>query len=302
LKKLKHIWIFSDSIKGHEIQSQALAHALSSHVTLYYCSIRQPWLSFAPRILPRFGKNIVWKNSQPDKQSTPNLIITCGRRMAAIGKFYKRKTGSQHLQILNPGDGAGKYDILVCPEHDNITGDNVITTRGSLHGITDEILTKYKDNHDFANSLVLLLGNPEKKFFTQLDDLKKQIEKNFSKHSVIVCGSRRTPKKYFKVIRQAINDAKIVWLSKEDGENPYLSLLAQGSVFVVTADSINMVSEVCATDKPVIAIAQNAISPKHKRFIQSINERLSQFGNVKEKNVPLNELNRLYEEVAKRLN
>ncbi len=290
MKKLKHIWVFSDSIKGHEVQSLALAHALSSHVTCYYCTIRQPWLSFAPRILPRFGKNIVWKDKMPNTQNPPDLIITCGRRMAAVGKFYKRKTESQHLQILNPGDSISKYDLLVCPEHDNITGDNVITTRGSLHGITDEKLTKYKDNHDYVNSVVLLLGNPEKKFFSQLDNLKNQIQKNFSKHNVVVCGSRRTPKKYFKVIRQTFSDAKTVWLSKEDGENPYLSLLAQGNVFVVTADSINMVSEVCATDKPVIAIAQNAISPKHKRFIQSILQRLSQLDRIKENNQPLDTL------------
>ena len=301
MKKLKHIWIFSDGIKGHEVQSLALANGLSNEILLYHCSLRQPWLSFAPRILPRFGQNIVWKNNKPDIHNSPDLIITCGRRMAAIGKFYKRKTGSQHLQILNPGDNKEKYDILVCPEHDNISGDNVITTRGSLHGITDEKLAKYRDNQDHANSVVLLLGNPEKRFFTQLNGLKKQIKKSLSKHDLIICGSRRTPKRYFKIIKNTFNDAKLVWLSQEDGENPYLSLLAQGRVFLVTADSINMVSEVCATDKPVIAIAQNAISPKHKRFIQSINERLSQFESLKEQNRPLNELNRLLEKVVEKV-
>ena len=95
---------------------------------------------------------------------------------------------------------------------------------------------------------------------------------------------------------------KLEWVNKvASGENPYLSLLAQGRVFLVTADSINMVSEVCATDKPVIAIAQNAISPKHKRFIQSINERLSQFESLKEQNRPLNELNRLLEKVVEKV-
>ncbi len=302
MKKLKYIWVFSDSIKGHEIQSLALAESLSSEVVCFQCTLRQPWLSFAPRVLPRFGRNIVWKNKKPDIQTPPDLIITCGRRMAAIGKFYKRKTDSQHLQILNPGDNKDKYDILVCPEHDNVRGDNVVTTQGSLHGITAEKLAEHQNNFEYANSVVLLLGNPEKKFFKQLDRLKKQIEKNCCINKLVVCGSRRTPKKYFEAIRQTFVGAKKIWLSKADGENPYLSLLAQGDVFVVTADSINMVSEVCATDKPVIAVAQNAISPKHKRFLQSITERLSQFGDLKEKNIPLNELNRLYEEVVKRLN
>ncbi len=263
--------------------------------------IRQPWLSFAPRILPRFGRNIVWKGSKPDIRNPPDLIITCGRRMAAIGKFYKRSTSSQHIQILNPGDGPKKYDILICPEHDNLHGANVITTKGSLHGIMAEKLAEYKINQQYANSVVLLLGNPDEAFFTQLESLKERIQQSFPQYSLIVCGSRRTPEKYFTVIRKTFKGAIQVWLSEEDEENPYLSLLAQGNIFVVTADSINMVSEVCATDKPVIAIAQNAISPKHKRFIQSVNERLSQFETIKEQNTPLNELNRLQEEVTKKL-
>lgn len=301
MKKLKHIWVFSDGVKGHEIQSLALATRLSSHVSLFHCTIRQPWLSFAPRILPRFGRNIVWKDSKADVNNPPDLIITCGRRMAAIGKFYKRSISSQHVQILNPGDSPKKYDILICPEHDNICGRNIITTKGSLHGITDEKLAEYTVNQQYANSVVLLLGNPSKEFFTQLENLKDKIQQNFPQFDLNICGSRRTPEKHFKIIRQTFKDAKMVWLSKEDGENPYLPLLAQGEIFIVTADSINMVSEVCATKKPVIAIAQNTISPKHKHFILSMDKRLSQFENLKETNTSLYVIDNLAQEVMKKL-
>lgn len=274
---LNHIWIFSDSIKGHEVQSLALANRLSTEVSLFHCTIRQPWLSFAPRILPRFGRNIIWKNKKPDVSQMPDAIITCGRRMAAIGKFYKRLLGCKHIQILNPGDNSKKYDILICPEHDGVKGDNVITTQGSLHGISLESLARIKCSDPIDNTVVVFLGNPGKVFFKDLDKLLIDINTNFPKHNLVICGSRRTPKKQHEKIRKVFSQAQLVWLSENDGENPYLKLLACGQVLLVTADSINMLSEACATDKPVIALGGKYISPKHKRFIKSIDERLSLF-------------------------
>ena len=118
MKKLKQAWIFSDSIIGHELQSKALADSICQSTHIYHCGLRQPWLSFAPRILPGFGKNIIWKNSsKPDIKNLPDIIITTGRRMAAIGKHFKRKYHLKHVQILNPKDSPKNYDVLICPEH-----------------------------------------------------------------------------------------------------------------------------------------------------------------------------------------
>ena len=90
-----------------------------------------------------------------------------------------------------------------------------------------------------------------------------------------------------------------MWLDSSDGENPYRNLLACSDVLMVTADSINMVSEACSGDRCVIAIAQNNISPKHKRFIESINKRLSSMDNLKKKNKPLETLDKVVQEVIR---
>ena len=269
---------------GHETQSLALASVLAKNITSFHCAIRQPWLSFTPRILPRFGKNIIWKKQKPDLNQSPDAIITCGRRMAAIGKYYKRLTKSKHVQILNPGDDPEKYDVVVCPEHDALTGGNVVQSKGSLHNISASSLSRDKltcqNSHNiYKNKVVsILLGNPNKTFFKKLNMLSTKIAHHFPKHGLIVCGSRRTPKKYYSKIKRCFSHAQLVWLDG-NSENPYKCLLACSDVFIVTADSINMVSEACATNKPVIAIAQERISPKHKRFIESIDTRLSGFDN-----------------------
>ncbi len=301
MKKFKHIWIFSDSIAGHEIQSKALASKLSDCVTLFHCTIRQPWLSFAPRILPRFGKNIIWEKQQPDTSQQPDVIITCGRRMAAIGKYYKRQLNCKHIQILNPGDNPKKYTVLICPEHDGVKGDNVITTRGSLHGINTARLAEIKCTNHLDNTVAVLLGNPGKQFFVNMDQLALKITKHYPQHNVLICGSRRTPNKYHAQIRNSFNQVQLVWLNEKDGENPYMKLLACSQVLVVSADSINMVSEACATDRPVIVVGKSNMSPKHKRFLDSIEYRLSTFENLKPINKPLNTLGILTQEIKQRL-
>lgn len=301
MKKFNHIWIFSDSIKGHEIQSQALASKLSDQITLYHCTIRQPWLSFAPRILPRFGKNIIWDNTVPDISQSPQAIITCGRRMAAIGKYYKRKLNCKHIQILNPGDNPKKYDLLICPEHDGLKGVNIITTKGSLHNVSIQSLAKINCiKFDESKIISVFIGNPANDFFKQLDLLSSRINQYFPQHQIMICGSRRTPKKFHTIIKNTFSHAKMNWLEDKDGKNPYMDLLACSSVIVVTADSINMVSEACATDKPVIVIAENHISPKHKLFISSIKDRLSKFKDVKCNNIPLVTLDKTVQQILQK--
>jgi mitochondrial fission protein ELM1 len=49
------------------------------------------------------------------------------------------------------------------------------------------------------------------------------------------------------------------------GENPYPSFLAHADVLIVTADSINMTSEACATGRPVY-VFEAKLSDKHARF------------------------------------
>jgi mitochondrial fission protein ELM1 len=270
----------------------AIATKMSSSVQLFHCSIRQPWLSFAPRILPRFGRNIIWEKTFPDLKKPPKLIISCGRRMAAVGKFYKRKTKAKHIQILNPGDNPKKYDVLICPEHDRLTASNIISTKGSLHAITEKYLYTVKNSSENKflqpeKIICLMLGNPARNFFETLVKLHNNIRENFPGFSLIICASRRTPKKHHDRIRQVFSEAHLIWFNEQDGKNPYLNLLASAHVFLVTADSINMMSETCATNKPVVALAKEFVSPKHQAFIQSLDFRLSTLNQLNTNDQPL---------------
>ena len=56
------------------------------------------------------------------------------------------------------------------------------------------------------------------------------------------------------------------------GENPYFGFLAHADQIVVTCDSVSMVSEACATGKPVYVFDLPGGSAKFKRFHQVLRD------------------------------
>ena len=53
------------------------------------------------------------------------------------------------------------------------------------------------------------------------------------------------------------------------GENPYFGYLGLADAIVATADSVNMVTEACATGKPVLVFHPPGGSAKFRRFHRS---------------------------------
>lgn len=295
-----HITIFSDARPGHEIQSLSLAknlcrlaeqHGMEHSLTCHRFAIRQPWLSFAPRVLPRFSRHILWQSSRPSKTRPVDIIITCGRRAAAVGKWFVRAQRQQglhprHIQILNPGDTPTHYDFLLLPDHDLAAqqnkADNIITFTGCLHPVDTHWLEQQRSHwaerlaplKQESPLLALLLGNPGQSFFTrELPEIRQKLAAWHPGARLLVLASHRTPNKARSVIIRTFPDAVLHWLDTTDGENPYAGVLAWADAFAVTADSINMLSEAFATGKPVLPLAVRRVSPKHRRFAATIQAR-----------------------------
>ena len=56
----------------------------------------------------------------------------------------------------------------------------------------------------------------------------------------------------------------------EPGENPYRGFLASADTIVITADSVSMISEACATDAAVYVALPELASPRHHRLAKSL--------------------------------
>ena len=81
----------------------------------------------------------------------------------------------------------------------------------------------------------------------------------------MITPSRRSHKRLIRAADTATsNRPRILW--DGEGDNPYPQFLAHADVLIVTADSVNMCGEACATGKPVYVFTPSGGSPKFSRF------------------------------------
>ncbi|MGH8118842.1 MAG: ELM1/GtrOC1 family putative glycosyltransferase, partial [Rhodanobacteraceae bacterium] len=108
--------------------------------------------------------------------------------------------------------------------------------------------------------------------------------------SVLATTSRRTPHAFAARVRDALAALPgTFWTG--GGANPYPGILGWADRIVVTADSVNMLSEACATGVPVHVAAAAPLPPALVHFHAALRERglLSDPGNDHARVPPLRE-------------
>jgi mitochondrial fission protein ELM1 len=145
-----------------------------------------------------------------------------------------------------------------------------------MHGVTREALDaaalRFRDRlAPLKRPLVaVLLGGPNGRYrmdreaVSRLASGLRRVAED-SGAGLAVTPSRRTGADTVAAIRAALaGTASEIW--DETGDNPYLGYLALADAIVVTCDSVNMVSEACATGKPVHVFHLPGGSAKFRRF------------------------------------
>jgi hypothetical protein len=70
--------------------------------------------------------------------------------------------------------------------------------------------------------------------------------------SLLISTSARTAKTVVQILKQSVSVPHYLYQWRADGgANPYFGILALSDELIVTADSVSMLSEACATGKPV---------------------------------------------------
>jgi mitochondrial fission protein ELM1 len=65
----------------------------------------------------------------------------------------------------------------------------------------------------------------------------------------------------------------LTWLGPEHGDNPYPGLLAWADRIVCSPDSVNMISEACATRAPVFVFDPDRVRGRPRRFLDALRVR-----------------------------
>lgn len=274
------LWTLTDGNAGNRRQADALAAALArGSVTDWKLEPEAPWRWCAPRALPgaaaAFGTSFVLALAQP-----PHLAIGCGRQ-GALATRLLRQRGSKAVQILDPRIDTRHWDLVVAPEHDGLRGDNVITLIGSLNPVDALWLAQARAAFArFADlprpRTAVLLGGPSAHARFELasfEALARQLDVALAREGgcVMVTTSRRTPPDVVAALRtRYVYTPNVVWRGDADGVNPYPGMLAWADRIVASPDSVNMLSEACATEVPVFVFDPDGVSGRPRRFLDAL--------------------------------
>lgn len=269
-------WVVTDGAAGNRRQALALAAALGyADAREWRLRARAPWRWLAPRRLPSataaFGSEFTAALASP-----PELVIGCGRQ-AALATRLLRARGARAVQILDPRIDPRHWDLLLAPRHDRCRGDNVIAFPGSLHPVNAAWLATARARWPQLGELpgprtALLLGGAiarvpiDRRWWADVQTRLRALAVDPA--GLMVCASRRTPA--WLCAAAADLGAGLCWRGADDGENPYPGVLAWADRILVSPDSVNMLSEACATGVAVYAPGSARARGRQARFLAEL--------------------------------
>ena len=287
-------WVITEGHVGMEVQALALSRALglSPEIKRVKAPPIWPWLPVNLWPAPLFFARARGAVLEPP---WPDILITCGRRSAAIAIAIRHESGktggagTYTVHIQNPQVKSRRLDIVVTPRHDLVNirryheqGPNVITTLGSLHALDPAVLAveaeKVRDRFaQLARPLVaVLVGGPSKTYRmgrASMEELGAGLRRMADRSGcgLAVITSRRTGEANTETLKQALaGTGAYFWDGK--GENPYRGLLGLADGLVVTCDSVNMATEAAAAGKPVYVAMFDSRSKRILAFHRELQE------------------------------
>ena len=294
-------------------QAEGLAKALDSDYIHEKIELNNFWKLIPPSLTP--VKGFVFKNNIGKDF---DIIISCGRKSVVPSIFLKKNSKKKtiNIHIQNPKISLKNFDFVIIPDHDGISGSNVINTKGAIHYLTnkeindskDYLLNKIEKNKDV---ITLVLGGPTKDYNyskNNMLDIFSKINKRLKEYNLqlVIIPSNRTPKKTIQLAKEYFSESCIV-IDKVD-KSAYLSSLALAKYIIVTCDSTSMISEAALTGKPLyVAMIPPLRNDTRFEKFRNLFERLNIIKKLEDKletwnYEKLNEADRIASEIKKKIN
>ncbi len=268
-------WVLTEGAAGMVNQCLALTDALGVEpvikrarpVGLWACM--PPWLLSPPL-------DVLASGSDALMPPYPDLLIACGRKSIGLALALRRASGGRCfvVYVQDPRMNPARFDLVVAPRHDQVRGPNVVLTRGAPNRVTPASLDAAKQRFAplFAGLprplvAVLLGGRTKHHRFApaEAEALGRRLAAFAKQESagLAITASRRTPSASLAAFQAGLGDTPRYFYDGV-GENPYFGLLANADAIIVTADSVNMISDACSTGRPVLVATLD--DPPAKRF------------------------------------
>jgi len=250
--------LLTEGYHGMISQVEGLAKALNADFQHRIVKLKWLWNYIPPKLSP--VSRLILKNEQYITENEKfDLVISCGRKSVIPSIFIKKKNKKIFtIHIQDPKVRFNNFDLIVAPEHDELKGENVITSKGAIHYITRLEIEKARsyllDKIQNEKIVSLILGGPNKYYnFSneELTNIFREIKSSFISqgYKAIIIPSMRTPKRIIDLaINEFLTDGFVV---NSVDKQAYLSSLAIANSIVVTCDSTSMISEAATSGKPI---------------------------------------------------
>ena len=256
MTKLKGI-LLTQGMHGMISQVEGLAKALDIDFTHHTVELNNFWKIIPPKLTPISQR--VYKSIDHDNF---DIIISCGRKSVIPSIHLKNNSNKKvfNIHIQDPKVDLKHFDFIVAPEHDSIKGQNVISTKGAIHYLTEN---EINENKDYLNSFIkkderiiwtLIMGGPTKYYdysTKNINEIFKTLSELSKKHNfqLVIIPSMRTPTNIIQYANDYFGDDHTVIMDVD--KKAYLSALAIAQNIIVTCDSSSMISEAALTGKPI---------------------------------------------------
>ena len=311
MTKLKGL-ILTEGMHGMISQAEGLAKALDLNFFHEKIELNNFWKLMPSKFTP--VKRFIFKNSIKENF---DVIISCGRKSVIPSIFFKQNSQKKifNIHIQDPKVSLKNFDFVVAPDHDDLEGENVISTKGALHYLNmkeiDENRGYLEDKINKSKDIItLILGGPTKYYKYTKKNIQKiylKLNNNINKKNLqlVVIPSMRTPSETIKLAKEYFGSDHLI-IDNVD-KKAYLSVLSLAKFIVVMCDSSSMISEAALTGKPIY-VAQIPSSKNDYRF-KKFRDLFKELNIIKELNdnletwnyERLDETNRVAQEIKKKL-
>ena len=210
----------------------------------------------------------------------PDVWIAAGRRSIPYSRMMRKLSGGKTLivQTQDPKVSLDRFDLVIPPEHDAVTGPNVFPILGSPVWFSAQRTADAKTSFahlvkaEGQKVLVSLGGDSRTHTFTEARAaaIEADLRKLSSGRTFWITVSRRTPEAIRNRFRSLAGELGAVFWENEqrDGPNPYVAFLSLCDAALVTEDSANMLADPAFFAKPIHIMKLEGASPRFDRLHQ----------------------------------
>lgn len=278
------IWAVSDGRAGIEAQALGLAEAVARLRPAHIATRRVGWrygLGRLPwRMIPPAART-----GDPIEAPWPDIWIGAGRAALPLStRMLEWAQGKTFVvQTQDPKAPLDRFDLIIPPEHDRLTGPNVFPILGAPNRVSPEKLAIERAR--FADRLealprprvAVIVGGkskahdlPRKAAADMAAAIARGVEA--AGGSIMLSYTRRTPAPAREAMSAALGHLPgLIW--DETGDNPYFAFLAAADAILVTEDSTNLATDAAATGVPLFTMTMPGHSPKLSRFHDALKAR-----------------------------